>query len=230
MSTENALGDFSLAIAAIKSKFPVGKVVTFGGSYGGMLAAWMRMKHPELVDVAVASGAPLLDFDGVDGHGPDTRYYAFISELYTTRGSQRCHDNIRASLTMLMNSEEDLKTVMPHACNADKHLVYHELESPLISLPMKNYPFATNMMDKLPANPLNTACSLFEKPSLSALDNLLAFYGHECEMPEAKRNIILGWQALTCHEMVMPNLNGDGSLFPAAFGTHYDFAAKRAYC
>lgn len=29
---------------------------------------------------------------------------------------------------------------------------------------------------------------------------------------------------------MIPNLNGEGSIFPAAEGTEYNFAAKRAYC
>ena len=119
---------------------------------------------------------------------------------------------------------------MPHACNGDKRLVYHELETPIISLPMKNYPFPTAMMDKLPAFPLRTACSFFKEPSLHALDQLLEFYGHECQTSDFHKNIVLGWQTLTCHELVMPNLNGDGSIFPTSEGTTYNFAAKKAFC
>lgn len=50
LTVEQAMADFADLVGHIKKKWPVKKVVAFGGSYGGMLAAWMRIKYPWLID------------------------------------------------------------------------------------------------------------------------------------------------------------------------------------
>nr|CAD2190545.1 unnamed protein product [Meloidogyne enterolobii]CAD2199114.1 unnamed protein product [Meloidogyne enterolobii] len=53
LSSEQALGDFAVLIKYLKEKriYNATKkaVVSFGGSYGGMLTAWMRIKYPHLI-------------------------------------------------------------------------------------------------------------------------------------------------------------------------------------
>jgi hypothetical protein len=48
------------ALADATGQVPIvaGKVVAFGGSYPGNLDAWMRIKFPSVIDMAVASSAP----------------------------------------------------------------------------------------------------------------------------------------------------------------------------
>ena len=51
MSMENILMDNARLIEHVKKKFDAEDqpVITFGGSYSGMLATWMRMKFPNHV-------------------------------------------------------------------------------------------------------------------------------------------------------------------------------------
>ena len=56
---EQALADYALVIKTVKETVynTEQPVVAFGGSYGGMLAAWLRMKYPASVQGAIAVSA-----------------------------------------------------------------------------------------------------------------------------------------------------------------------------
>ncbi|RZF35177.1 hypothetical protein LSTR_LSTR012382 [Laodelphax striatellus] len=70
LSSKQALADLDYFIDGMKKKFKMtdkNKVVVFGGSYSGALAAWVRLKYPEQVFIAHASSAPveaIVDFTG----------------------------------------------------------------------------------------------------------------------------------------------------------------------
>jgi|AntAceMinimDraft_11_1070367.scaffolds.fasta_scaffold104464_1 lysosomal Pro-X carboxypeptidase len=69
LTSEQAMADYATLIREIKDEInsPEAPVIVFGGSYGGMLATWMRLKYPGSVDGAVAGSAPIWSFVGVGG-------------------------------------------------------------------------------------------------------------------------------------------------------------------
>lgn len=63
LSSEQALVDVAYFIEQMMELYkipPHSKWITFGGSYSGSLAAWMRAKYPHLVHGAMSASGPLL--------------------------------------------------------------------------------------------------------------------------------------------------------------------------
>ncbi|XP_038207605.1 putative serine protease K12H4.7 [Zerene cesonia] len=86
LSSRQALADIARLLQHIKSNsiFIKSKVVLIGGSYAGNLAAWMRLKYPQLVDAAIASSGPVLakkDF---------YEYLEKVNDNYDQYGTTNC--------------------------------------------------------------------------------------------------------------------------------------------
>ena len=64
LSTQQVLADHVQLVTALKSELGAWgcATVAVGGSYGGMLAAWLRYQFPHQFDGALAASAPLNGF------------------------------------------------------------------------------------------------------------------------------------------------------------------------
>ncbi|KAL4152549.1 hypothetical protein PRNP1_002427 [Phytophthora ramorum] len=69
LSTEQTLADYAVLITYLKGDLKRDiPVIGFGGSYGGMLGSWFRMKYPHIIDGVVAGSAPILSFLGDENY------------------------------------------------------------------------------------------------------------------------------------------------------------------
>ena len=65
LSPHQALADFARLLNYLKDQHNNAPVIAWGGSYGGMLAAWFRIKYPNIVHGAIAASAPINHFYGI---------------------------------------------------------------------------------------------------------------------------------------------------------------------
>lgn len=67
-----------------KLEYPV---IAFGGSYGGMLAAWIRQKYPATVLGSIASSAPILQFGDLVPCNSFNKICTDVYRLFSSKGA-----------------------------------------------------------------------------------------------------------------------------------------------
>jgi pimeloyl-ACP methyl ester carboxylesterase len=96
LTIEQALADAADFTAFIKSQYPTAsKVVAFGGSYPGNLAAWLRIKYPTVIDLAIASSAPVQIVEDM------VSYLEVVGRSLALIGGQACDAAIRTATTQI---------------------------------------------------------------------------------------------------------------------------------
>lgn len=94
LTSEQALADYAQLLVE-RVNLNQRPVIVFGGSYGGMLAAWFRIKYPHLVLGAIAASAPILQFTT-----DCNRFNTIVSNVFTV-GQGNCSENIRGTWNVI---------------------------------------------------------------------------------------------------------------------------------
>lgn len=231
LTTEQALADFAVLITDLKRNLSAEAcpVVLFGGSYGGMLAAWMRLKYPHIAVGALASSAPILQFENIV---PPETFYNIVSNDFR-RESTSCFKTIKESwdaITSEGHKENGLQQLTKtfHFCkqlNSTDDLV-DWLESAYSYLSMVDYPYPADFMMPLPGNPIREVCRRIDgSPNgTSILERIFAgvsvYYNYtgnvDCFQLDDDPHGLDGWNWQACSEMVMPmSSSQETSMFPA---------------
>jgi pimeloyl-ACP methyl ester carboxylesterase len=108
LTVEQTLLDYVMLLKKIKADYNAEDkaVIAFGGSYGGMLAAWMRMKYPMHVQGAIAASAPVMAFK--DSTTCDQ--YTFddtVSQVWFDIDGGKCKNWIRATFDMMKENRDE---------------------------------------------------------------------------------------------------------------------------
>ncbi|XP_031127439.1 lysosomal Pro-X carboxypeptidase-like [Ipomoea triloba] len=234
LSSTQALADYATLIIDLKNNLTAtdSPVVVFGGSYGGMLAAWFRLKYPHLSIGALASSAPILYFDNI------TSPYAYndiITQDFRSE-SEDCYKVIKGSWQLIQDTAKQaggLETLRKYFRICKNYIGVDILEQWLNTAysytAMTDYPTASNFLNPLPPYPVKQMCKAIDDPrhGSNTLEKLYAavniFYNYSGEVscfdlinpPDPYG--LSGWTWQACTEMIMPtDGNRKDSIFPAS--------------
>ncbi|XP_005074170.1 lysosomal Pro-X carboxypeptidase [Mesocricetus auratus] len=226
LTSEQALADFAELIRHLKRTVPGAEnqpVIALGGSYGGMLAAWFRMKYPHLVVGALAASAPIWQFENLV---PCDVFMKIVTEDFRKSGPH-CSESIRRSwgaINRLSRTDSGLQwlTKALHLCrpltSEDISNLKDWISETWVNLAMVDYPYEANFLQPLPAWPITVVCQYLKNPNVSdtvLLQNIFkalnVYYNYsgqaQCLSISQTATPSLGstgWSYQSCTEMVMP--------------------------
>jgi len=207
LTTEQALADMSDLLASrgpLLGCAPGGcPAVLFGGSYGGMLAAWHRLKYPHLSRGALASSAPV---DIYPGENKSAAFWEATLYTYREFGTPGCDEWIARAVALLvplaatpagrsrLSTAFGTCTPLHSALDGARLAMY--VQGALATMAMVDYPYATSFVTPMPARPVQFACSAVGNSSGDRSDDWLL---HSLN---SVQNVFLNWTgSLSCHNV-----------------------------
>ncbi|XP_016439807.1 uncharacterized protein LOC107765654 [Nicotiana tabacum] len=209
-NSAQAIADYAELLLHVKEKFSAqnSPIIVIGGSYGGMLASWFRMKYPHIALGALASSAPILYFDDIT---PQNGYYSIVTKDFK-EVSKTCYRTIRKSWSIIdkIASRNNGLSYLSRKFKTCSHLnSSSELKDYLDSI------YATAAQyNKPPTYPVTVVCGGIDgahKGShvldrihagiVASQGNLTCYNTNFYNQPSETS---MGWRWQTCSEMVMP--------------------------
>lgn len=190
LTVEQAMADYAWFIRTFRKRRGCRAdecpIVTFGGSYGGMLVAWFRQKYPQLTVGGVGCGA-VIDF--YSSAGRQAAFWNATMHTFKQFGSVECPHVVDEQLTALrvLAPSKHGRLVLQerlHSCEPleEEDTAGEKLEffirGVLSSLAMLDYTEPSSFVTPLPANPVAVACAGLgaEKESVDSLKKVIDLY------------------------------------------------------
>ncbi|XP_030548563.2 lysosomal Pro-X carboxypeptidase-like [Rhodamnia argentea] len=246
LSSTQALADYATLITDLKKNWTAedSPVVVFGGSYGGMLAAWFRLKYPHIAIGALSSSSPILNFDNITS---PYRFTDIITRDFRSE-SENCYEVIGRSWQKIEDTAKqqgglEILRKSFRLCRNSMDAGYLQgwLETALVYSAMTDYPTPANFLTPLPAYPVKQMCKAIDDPSKGD-DDFAKLYGAasifynysgsvSCFdlMDNSDPHGLGGWQWQACTEMIMPTGGvRETGIFPAQKYNYSDTASSCA--
>ncbi|EDV27532.1 uncharacterized protein TRIADDRAFT_21030 [Trichoplax adhaerens] len=238
LTSEQALADYAVLLTSLKKSLNANKckVVAFGGSYGGMLTAWMRLKYPNIIDAGLAASAPLYMAGGVVS---PNFFFPAVTKDYQD-ANPKCVPNIRkafsAVLEMAKSKSKQKVAKIFNVCNklktsADVKQLIGWIRNGFVSMAMGDYPYPASFFGPLPAFPVNASCKYIvnaSHPIQGMAKAMKLFYGSKkchdiykqyvhCADPTGCGTgaSAIPWDYQACTEILLPgSTNNKTDMFP----------------
>ncbi|KAH6774722.1 Serine carboxypeptidase S28 family protein [Perilla frutescens var. frutescens] len=220
-NSAQVLADYAQILLHIKHKFSAHNcpIIVVGGSYGGKLASWFRLKYPHIAVGALASSAPILYFDNIT---PLNGYYSTVTKDFK-EVSHKCYETIRkswAEIDKVASQPRGLST-LTRRFNTCSHLNNSgELKDFLDSM----YSTAAQY-DHPPDYPVTIVCEGIDGAPAGTdiigriFAGVVSYTGnqtcYDTDMYNYPSQTNVGWGWQTCSEMVMAIGRGENdTMFP----------------
>lgn len=244
LSSTQALADYATLIIDLKANLSAqnSPVVVFGGSYGGMLAAWFRLKYPHVAIGALASSSPILNFENITS--PNS-FNDIITQDFRSE-SENCYNVIKESWKQI----EDTATgpggldILRKSFKICKNYITQIglvgfLETAYIYTAMTDYPTPSNFLSPLPAYPVKEMCKAIDNPTLGndtfakLYSAAQVYYNYTGDVTcfnlndDSDPHDLGGWSWQACTEMIMPtDGNHKDSIFPKSTWSYEERAKE----
>ncbi|XP_057781886.1 uncharacterized protein LOC131000130 [Salvia miltiorrhiza] len=208
-NSAQALADYAEILLHVKQKFSAhnSPIIVFGGSYGGMLASWFRLKYPHIALGALASSAPILYFDNIVQNG----YFSVVTKDFK-KASRSCYNTIRkswAEIDYIASKPGGLSILSQRFRTCSQLNSSTELKDFLIGI------YASAAQYNYPSEYVRSVCEGIDGAPAGADPIGRVFAGAGAYFGNATcynidpndgypAEVIMGWSWQTCSEMVMP--------------------------
>ncbi|XP_009785587.1 uncharacterized protein [Nicotiana sylvestris] len=210
-NSAQAIADYAELLLHVKEQFsaPNSPIIVIGGSYGGMLASWFRLKYPHIAIGALASSAPILYFDDIT---PQNGYYSIVTKDFR-EASESCYQTIRDSWSII-DKIASTKDGLSYLSQKFKTCSPLNNSSDLKGYLDSTYAVAAQYDDP-PRYPVTLICGGIDGATNGSdvLDRIfagiVAYEGNKSCYNILPGQPDLGWDWQTCSEMVMPIGRGE---------------------
>nr|XP_055055252.1 dipeptidyl peptidase 2 [Misgurnus anguillicaudatus] len=167
LTVEQALADYAVMITQLKEELGAQScpVIVFGGSYGGMLSVYMRIRYPNIVTGALAASAPILSTAGL---GQSKQFFQDVTTDFE-KVSTACRDAVKGAFQMLdtLAQQKDYGRIQSAfslcktpSTSKDIKQLNGLLRNAFTFMAMMDYPYSTHFMSNMPAFPVKVACEV----------------------------------------------------------------------